>query len=108
MTWRKRTIMEMARESGGMFSELPLMDAWVFGEKSLEAFEALVREDERNRTWTQQHWTDYERSIAAIEREACAKVVDAAKADEEDWDSNDWNQAVEFCASRIRARSNHD
>ena len=38
------------------------------------------------------------------EREACAKAVDAAKADEEDWDSNDWNQAVEFCASRIRAR----
>ena len=42
----------------------------------------------------------------AEEREACAKLVDAAKAGEEDWDSNDWNQAVEFCASRIRARSN--
>ena len=42
--------------------------------------------------------------VAAAEREACAKVVDAAKAGEEDWDSNDWNQAVEFCASRIRAR----
>ena len=42
---------------------------------------------------------------AAAEREACAKVVDAAKAGEEDWDSNDWNQAVEFCASRIRARN---
>ena len=41
---------------------------------------------------------------ASAEREACAKVVDAAKAGEEDWDSNDWNQAVEFCASRIRAR----
>ena len=47
--WRKRTIMEMAQESGGMFSELPLMDAWVFGEKSLEAFAALVREDEREK-----------------------------------------------------------
>ena len=43
--------------------------------------------------------------VAAAERVACAKVVDAAKAGEEDWDSNDWNQAVEFCASRIRARS---
>ena len=42
--------------------------------------------------------------VASAEREACAKVVDAAKAGEEDWDSNDWNQAVEFCASRIRAR----
>jgi hypothetical protein len=31
-----------------MFSELPLMDAWVFSEKSLEAFAKLVRADERN------------------------------------------------------------
>jgi hypothetical protein len=47
MTWRKREIMDMAREARGMFSELPLMDAWVFSEKSLEAFAKLVREDER-------------------------------------------------------------
>lgn len=31
---------------------------------------------ERNRTWTQDHWTEYERSIAAAEREACAKVAE--------------------------------
>ena len=30
---------------------------------------------ERNRTWTQDHWTAYERSIAAAEREACAKLA---------------------------------
>jgi hypothetical protein len=48
----------------------------------------------------------FEALVRADEREACAKVVEAAKADEEDWDSNDWNQAVEFCASRIRARGN--
>jgi len=42
--------------------------------------------------------------VAAAEREACAKVVDTAKAYEADWDSNDWNQAVEFCAEAIRAR----
>jgi hypothetical protein len=35
---------------------------------ALERFEALVRADERNRTWTQEHWTEYERSIAAAER----------------------------------------
>lgn len=29
-----------------------------------------------NRTWTQAHWTEYEHSIAAAEREACAKLVD--------------------------------
>jgi hypothetical protein len=41
----------------------------------LKAFEALVRADERNRTWTQEHWTDYERSIAAAEREAVIKLL---------------------------------
>ena len=40
----------------------------------------------------------------ADQREIDAKVCDSAKAGEVDWDSNDWNQAVEFCASRIRAR----
>jgi len=48
-------IIEMARQAGGMFSELPMMDAWVFGDKSLEAFAKLV---------------------AQHEREACAKVCD--------------------------------
>ena len=39
---------------------------------------------ERNRTWTQDHWTEYERSIAAAakaeEREACARVCDETLA----------------------------
>ena len=35
-----------------------------------------ARQEERNRVWTQEHWTEYERSIAAAEREACAKVCD--------------------------------
>jgi hypothetical protein len=56
----------------------------------LKAFEALVRADERNRTWTQEHWTDYERSIAAAEREACAKVCDVFYCD--------------YCADAIRNR----
>jgi hypothetical protein len=42
----------------------------------LKAFEALVRSDERNRTWTQEDWTEYECSIAAAEREACAALAD--------------------------------
>ena len=50
------------------------------------------------------HLEQFAALVASAEREACAKVVDAAKAGEEDWDSNDWNQAVDFCASRIRAR----
>ena len=59
----KRTIMEMAREAGWDAHHAEF-------DTRIEAFAALVREDERNRTWTQQHWTDYERSIAAAEREA--------------------------------------
>jgi len=42
-------IIEMARQAGGMFSELPMIDAWVFGDKSLEAFAKLVAEHERKR-----------------------------------------------------------
>ena len=48
----------------------------LFGVSQLERFAALVRADERNRTWTQEHWTEYERSIAAAEREACAALAD--------------------------------
>jgi len=72
-----KTVIEMARKSG-YGDHMSVLHA-----PALERFAELVRADER---------------------EACAKVVDAAKAGEEDWDSNDWNQAVEFCASRIRAR----
>lgn len=35
-------------------------------------FAELVAAAERNRIWTQDQWTEYERSIAAAEREACA------------------------------------
>jgi hypothetical protein len=50
-----------------------------FMKSKLKAFEALVRADERNRTWTQEHWTEYELSIAEAEREACAKVCEMAE-----------------------------
>jgi hypothetical protein len=55
------------------------IEVWLSGERgiqSLDRFADLVRADERNRTWTQEHWTEYERSIVAAEREACAKVCD--------------------------------
>jgi hypothetical protein len=50
---------------------------WCCFTKNLKAFEALVRADERKRIWTQEHWTEYERSIADQEREACAKVCES-------------------------------
>ena len=49
---------------------------WTVTQEELERFAALVAAAERNRTWTQAHWTEYERSIVAAEREACAKVCD--------------------------------
>jgi hypothetical protein len=74
--------------------------------RSLEAFANLVAAAERNRTWTQDHWTEYERSIAAAEREACAKVCDEKVAAEYatgkvDHNEMGWTQA---CAFTIRER----
>ena len=73
-----KTTIDMAREVGMKFSPAQfsgVLEAEI-DEFSLKDFEALVRADERNRTWTQEHWTEYERSIAAAEREACAQVVE--------------------------------
>ena len=86
---------------------------WVGGNKFVHAdegmdgdlaclmqFAALVAASERNRTWTQAHWTEYERSIVAAEREACAKVCDElvlahpGRAD----------LTADQCAAAIRAR----
>jgi len=33
-------------------------------------------ERERNQTWTQSHWTDYERGLVAAEREACVQIIE--------------------------------
>ncbi len=57
-----RDTIDMARESwidvyGLGHDRAKFIDA-------LKNFESLVRADERNRTWTQEHWTEYERSIA--------------------------------------------
>lgn len=81
---RNKTVIEIAREAGMVYREFENefananTDAVDF--KTLEAFAELVRADERNRTWTQEHWTEYERSIAALERESCAKVAENTKA----------------------------
>lgn len=92
-----KTVIEMAHET------LERMKAdehcreqyWSATDDELQAFAELVRADERNRTWTQEHWTEYERSIAAAEREACAKVCDELRG---------INWGPEQCATAIRAR----
>ena len=63
-----RDTMDMARESGPLISTP--FDLWC------ERFAKLVRADERNRIWTQDHWTEYERILVQTEREACAKVCE--------------------------------
>jgi hypothetical protein len=60
-----KTTIDMAREAGESIDK-----NW------LERFAALVRADERNRTWTQEHWTEYERSIVAAERERVLKILE--------------------------------
>jgi hypothetical protein len=85
-----KTVIEMAREAG-------LVGGPVYA-RGLERFAEFVRADERNRTWTQEHWTEYERSIAAQEREACAGECD-------EWIKNG-SALAEDIAAAIRARSN--
>ena len=67
----------------------------------LEKFAELIAADERNRIWTQSHWTEYERKIVAAEREACAKVCE-----EHPSGLNMLGGAFVTCAAAIRARGN--
>ena len=73
----KDDIISMAREAGLIRDDstaarlLPGTDLY----PELNVFASLVAEHARNRTWTQAHWTEYERSIAAAEREACIDIV---------------------------------
>ena len=59
-------------------------------------FAELVRQDERNKKWTQKQWTDYELAIAADEREACALLCE----------KNMFFATGEQHAKAIRARGN--
>jgi hypothetical protein len=86
-----RDTIDMARETGVAVWHRDLKKWQV--DQNLKDFEALVRADERNRTWTQEHWTEYERSIAAAEREQCAKLCETLVMGK-------------HCAAAIRARGN--
>jgi hypothetical protein len=105
-----KTTIDMAREAGA--------DTLMYWDiEKLKRFEALVRADERNRTWTQEHWTEYERSIAAQEREACAKFCEThqvwvgqgkrgfSKWGEDEFVTGGIHQGMDYAAA-IRARGN--
>ena len=86
MTWRKRTIMEMAREAWAEAGEGWVADAWFDDRaKAFEAFAALV---------------------CADEREACAKVCEA---EADDGTEGEWDECCLGLARAIRARGDkHD
>ena len=51
----------------------------VLGDKaSYEAGHAAGVREERNRVWTQDHWTEYEHGIAVRERHECARLANVA------------------------------
>jgi len=86
-------IIRMAREAG-------IRDCTCNGDFGcLERFAALVSAAERNRTWTQEHWTEYERSIAAAEREACMGICEEAAEDMTDMAK--WG--AQTCSKLIKA-----
>ena len=86
-------IIKMARDAG-----LGEITVGVWSEY-LERFAALVAAAERNRAWPQDHWTEYERRIAAIEREACAQVCDLVAKE-----IDDTNGTATYIGKAIRAR----
>ena len=64
----------MAHEAGLV---MPTAGATENQWKALEIFADLVALAERKRTWLPADWLEYEKNIAAIEREACAQEADA-------------------------------
>jgi hypothetical protein len=72
MTWRKRTIMEMAREAGIIFYALGNTP------EELERLVELVREEATAEANARANasWTLMCKKMVAIEREECAKVCD--------------------------------
>jgi hypothetical protein len=109
--WRKRTIMEMAREAG-------IRGCTCSGEFGcLKAFAALVREDEAERyKWDihscgptcERYACVAMREAVLAEREACAMVCDELPAPPyvSRNDATVWDVATLECGDSIRARSN--
>ena len=90
-------IIRMAHEAGlHIATDVNWMP--IIGLEYAKKFAELVAAAERNRTWTQDHWTEYERSIAAAEREACAKLMGELTC------MGNAKECFEVAATYIRAR----
>ena len=102
----KDDIIRIAREAGFRSvmmlhiygnKESALCDSEIEELRQIETFANLVAVAARNMTFTKSHWTAYEQSIAATEREECAKVCESLSM-QQDRDVRD------ECAAAIRAR----
>ena len=74
-----KTVIEMAREAGFFPDwnwDRTKWHAAGFNE-DFERFAELVRADERNRTWTQEHWTEYEHGIRNATLDEIATKIEA-------------------------------
>lgn len=108
----REDIIRIARNAGAIPIHKRPKELAVVGNENIERFfqaaYAAGADAERNRlTWTQEHWTEYERNIAAAakaeENEACAQVC------EQEWndycaEQSGYALAVKECAAAIRAR----
>ena len=92
-------IKELAEQAGDDWNHTLESD-----KEFLKKFAELIAAEERNRIWTQSHWTEYERKIVAAEREACAGICDLTKQMCEAVGLP--TSAAEACAEAIRARGN--
>jgi hypothetical protein len=105
-----KTTIELAREAGAEFAELPMMNAFVFSvddkhwnSKELERFVALVRADERNLWPVEMEAMERQVNILtdalAAEREACAKLCEGLPMQQK-------VDVRDQCAAAIRNRGN--
>lgn len=86
-------IIEMAQQAGF----IGFKKYTEFQKQMLTDFANLVAAKVMSSTWTKEQWTEYEKTIAAKEREACAKVCDSFQA-------RDVGMQPAECAGAIRAR----
>lgn len=91
---------ENARELGLDYEPAQQEPMFTYDQVKAHIQAAMMSSAQRNRTWTQDHWTEYERSIAAEEREACAMWAWSAVLSMTDSDTADKVLAA------IRARGN--
>ena len=71
------TLAKLAKEAGAsIFVTKDGSSVGLTTFEKIKAFAELVIQHERNRTWTQENWTEYEHSIAASKCEELAAKIE--------------------------------